>query len=636
MTEHAEIGSNREGNPHILYGPKQRPWSELVPDGAQITAPSLDPLDVYPQVPPPGVEDDLPAIDYRMFQIPPTGLSEAERAVAHEALKAFITTQSDRFTGFQANQGEAYSEQLAWMMDLHANNVGDPFQTGICTINTKFCERAVLDHFAALWNNHWPHRSDEVGQKHPDSQWGYVLSMGSTEANVYGLFNARDYLKGRALIEDPDWDDELRFMYSNPLSVVHNENAYKPIVFYSQDTHYSVIKAVRILELTTFYEEGRKCYPGECPITSNGEWPDEVPSHAGDDGKSGCTDLDALRELVTFFVSRGYPPLIVLNYGSTWKGAFDDVPVVDQMLKDLGRSHPWLWERTVHFDPDRPQHADKRRGFWLHIDGALGAGYMPYVELAHKRGLTAECGPVFDFRNDAVMSICTSMHKWFGAPWPGSVYMTRVGHQLNPPDVAGYIGSADTTLGGSRNAFSAAIFWDYLARHSYDHSVKDVLRCFENVDYFVERMTTLETDLKSRYGDEVDLWITRSKLSLAIRFRLVNPSILYKYTVDSERLWVPISENEERERTSSHIYIMKHVDRELIDSLVDDIASACENDWREAFPDVDGDLPNPGSTRVKTAPTKGRHTHIMRIPHTGRGLGSFLHPSKRKDPRQAD
>jgi histidine decarboxylase len=620
-------------NPNVPYGPEGRPWRELVPAGAAVTSPSVDPISVYPRIPPANVVGRFPRIDYRLFEIPPTGLTADQRAKALRALKRFASTQHARFTGFQANQGERYASDLAWMMDMHANNVGDPFETGLCTLNTKFCERAVVDHFAALWNNRWPHRPDVPGDRHPDSQWGYVLSMGSTEANVYGLFNARDYLKGRSLIEDPESTPGTRFLYADPLPE-DNPNAYKPIVFYSQDTHYSVIKAVRILELTTFYEEGRKRFPGQCPITENGEWLEEVPSHNPDNEGSGTIDVDALKELVHFFVERGYPPLIVLNFGSTWKGAYDDVPAVNTMLTDLRYEFPWLWDRRVRYDEDHPRLFDRRRGFWLHIDGALGAGYMPYLEMAYNRGLIGERGPIFDFRNESVMSICCSMHKWFGAPWPGSVYMTRIGYQLAPPDTAGYIGSADTTLGGSRNAFSAVIFWDYLARHGYEKSMNEVLRCLDDAAYLEQRLQELEAKLNADKPQEhVDLWIARSRLSLAVRFRLLNPSISWKYTVDSERLWVPISPTEEQERTYSHVYVMQSVDRGLIDALLKDVEDACEGDWHDAFPAYDGAQPNPGDTRPYVPPVRGKENQILMVPHQGRGLGAFVHPSKRAEAR---
>ena len=41
-----------------------------------------------------------------------------------------------------------------------------------------------------------------------------------------------------------------------------------------------------------------------------------------------------------------------------------------------------------------------------------------------------------------------------------------------------------------------------------------------------------------RFGEEVDLWIARSRLSLTVRFRLVNETLNYKWSLDTDRLWV--------------------------------------------------------------------------------------------------
>ena len=69
-----------------------------------------------------------------------------------------------------------------------------------------------------------------------------------------------------------------------------------------------------------------------------------------------------------------------------------------------------MFERRF-YDPDEPSSFVVRKGFWFHVDGTLSAAYMPFLEMAHKNGLTAiKPGPVFDFRLDFVMSIVTSGH----------------------------------------------------------------------------------------------------------------------------------------------------------------------------------------------------------------------------------
>ena len=422
-----------KGDPNIPYGPEQKAWKDEVPAGAVISDPVENPAAVYPQVPPTNVVGDFPKIDYTEFEIPPSGLTEKQREKALASFKKFADMQHKNFSGFQANQDQSYSQSLSWLLDMHSNNIGDPYSTGDFTLNSKFCERAVLDYFAALWNAPWPHHDQTADAKYGERYWGYVLTMGFTEGNIYGMYNARDYLKGRILLEDPQSEEkanqklmrgkeraEKKVFYANPKEHDENPNAYTPIVFYSEDVHYSVIKAVSVLELQTFYQEGTAKYPGECPITDDGTWPEEVPSHDydKDDPLSGTIKVDDLKTLVRFFAGKGYPILLVLNLGTTWKGAYDDVPAINQMLKDLEEEFPWLWERTINYDPIKPGLTDKRRGFWVHVDGALGAPYLPFIEMAHNQGKIDKMVSVFDFRNECVMSLGCSMHKWIGGPWP--------------------------------------------------------------------------------------------------------------------------------------------------------------------------------------------------------------------------
>ena len=592
----------------IPYGPKQRPWSDQVPSWANVTGPLDNPIDLYDPVPPKDVNGPFPVIDYRKFEIPPEGLSPEEYADALADFEKFIKTQHENFTGYQTNEYLEGNDELSWLLNIHTNNVGDPFTTGIFRLNTKFVERAVLDYFAALWRTDWPFKSQ--GEDSNERYWGYVMSMGSTEGNIYALYNGREYLKGGKLITDPDAPQKemsklkrgkfaLEKTYSlvKPLEDDYNPNQYKPIAFYSEDTHYSVIKGVSICSVTTFAEEGNKNYKGLCPITDDGVWPDEVPSHnlIHGDPVSGTIKVDDLEKLVDFFLDKGHPILIVLNQGSTWKGAYDDVPAVNDMLKRLGLKYPWLWERKVEYIEKGKKVVDTRRGFWVHIDGALGATYLPFLRMAQEE-LPGKKVPVFDFSIDAVMSIVCSSHKWIGAPWPGGIYMTRRKYQLSPPDTAGYIGSPDTTLGGSRNAFTPVLFWKYFARKSYSENIKRALETEKVAAQLEQELRKLEDELKLN-DPSVDLWIHRSELSLAVLFRMVNDDITYKYTVDSERILVPFEEEGKQYaqyRTYAHVYSMTSLGEfGLVDKLIGSIREACKDGWKNAFPDIVDGSPNP-------------------------------------------
>ncbi len=589
----------------IPFGPKQIPWHKQSPAWSGVTGPLENPIDVYDAVPPKNVHGSYPQIDYRKFELPPEGLSQEEYDDALHDFKLFIETQHKRFTGYQTNEYIEGNTELSWLLDIHTNNVGDPFTTGIFALNTKFIERAVLDYFAALWRAKWPFtKSNDTDAE--DRYWGYVMSMGATEGNIYALYNGRQYLSGGKLIDDPDSEAkaiaklkrnkfalEKRISLWRPIDYMVNPNKYKPIAFFSEDTHYSIIKGIDVCSVTTFYEEGNTNYPNQCPITDNGVWPDEVPSHNlnHDDPVSGTIVVEKLEKLVDFFLDKGHPILIVLNQGSTWKGAYDDVPAVNDMLHRLGLKYPWLWERKVEYQIGDQKITDVRRSFWVHIDAALGGTYLPFLRMAQAQGkLIDKKVPEFDFSIDAVMSVVCSMHKWIGAPWPGGIYMTRKKYQLSPPDTAGYIGSPDTTLGGSRNGFSPMLFWKYFAKKGYQENINRAMETERVAAQFESELRKLEGELQARFpNEEVDLWIHRSQLSLAVLFRNVNSDITYKYTVDSERIRVPYKVGEAffaEERTYSHIYSMTSLGQyNLVEQLIGDIREACKDDWKNAFPD---------------------------------------------------
>lgn len=488
-------------------------------------------------------------LDCGRFAIPPQGLSEAERSAALRAVEDYLERQKAAMLGFQASQAQTYARELAFLLDMHANNIADPFQNSNFTVNTKTMERAVLDYIATLWHAKRP--GQPSNEDDPSSYWGYVLSMGCTEGNLYGLYNARDYLSGRMLYREPDGRTsciEARTQSDRP-------NAFRPIAFYSEDTHYSIIKAVRVLSIPTFDQVGNAEYPGLCPI-DGGRWPPAVPSQGGDRGP-GSIDVDKLVALVAFFAARGHPILVVMNYGTTFKGAHDDVEAVGTALLPILRAHG-LAEREVEFEPGT---CDIRKGYWIHVDAALGGAYMPFLRMAAEAGLVAAAGPKFDFELPYVQSIAMSGHKWLGAPVPCGVFMTRREYQLAPPHDPEYLGAHDTTFAGSRSAFAAAVLWTYFARTSYEQQIHKAIRGQELAAYAYERLGALDRQKGGK------LWVARAPLALAIRFREPSRETARRYSLASVRLVVS-----GETRNYAHIYIMDHVTEALIDRLVADLA----------------------------------------------------------------
>ncbi|MCO5577486.1 hypothetical protein L7F22_031317 [Adiantum nelumboides] len=264
---------------------------------------SSDQLDLFGPYPhPPGMPNA-----YKIYHLHHGGLPTSKYKHALFIAKVYHATQKSHFMGYQCNQALNYTTSFARYLDTHVDNIGDAFVEGNFTVNSKFMERALLDYvYATLWHAKWPHY-----------MMMYLIHTASlTEGNLFGIWNAKDYLAGKKILID--------------------NNATRK------------------------------------------------------------RDLDGLATLVEFFASRGYPIFICFNYGTTFKGAYDDVALACSKLHPILEKYNLL-KREVYYDEDDPTKFDVRTGYWFHVDGTLGAAYMPYIEMAYDRGLVEHKGPTFDF-----------------------------------------------------------------------------------------------------------------------------------------------------------------------------------------------------------------------------------------------
>ena len=130
-------------------------------------------------------------------------------------------------------------------------------------------------------------------------------------------------------------------------------NSYTPVAFFSEDAHYSITKFMRVLGITTFSEMGEKHYQGQNPLEEDGDWSKtkEVPSKNGSGGP-GSVDVEKLATLVRFFAEKGYPILIICNFGSTFKGAYDDVEAVQNTLMPIFKECKLVNRKVTYEDSE--------------------------------------------------------------------------------------------------------------------------------------------------------------------------------------------------------------------------------------------------------------------------------------------
>ncbi len=292
-----------------------------------------------------------------------------------EDLEGFARRQ----IGYPCNQDFDYSA-LAPFLRYSINNVGDPFHDSNLLSNTHEMEREVVARFAGL-------------MRLPREQtWGYVTS-GGTEGNMYGLYMGRE-------------------LFPNGMA------------YFSQDTHYSVLKILSLLNLRNIMVKSRE---------------------------DGEIDYDDLYE--TIRIHRDVPVIFMANVGSTMKGAVDDLARVRAILDDLAVTN-----------------------FYIHADAALSGMILPFVDDPQPFGFDA-----------GVDSVAVSGHKLIGSPLPCGVVLTKRDYVARVARSIEYVGVLDTTLAGSRNALTPLILWHAFERRGPEGFRKIVAEMLAVAEYAVGR-----------------------------------------------------------------------------------------------------------------------------------------------------
>jgi histidine decarboxylase len=297
-----------------------------------------------------------------------------------DALYAQLETLRPRNVGYPCNQDFDFRD-LFRFLEFSFNNVGDPFAGSNYRLNTMDFEREVMADFARY-------------TQAPEGEWWGYVTAGGTEGNMYGLYVARELFP-------------------------------EGICYFSEDTHYSVAKVLRLQHTRSIMLKSQ---------------PD------------GQMDYADLRE--TLRIHRDVPPIIFANIGTTMKGAVDDLAKIRAILDDLAIVNAYV-----------------------HADAALSGMILPFVP---------EPQP-WNFAHGAD-SISISGHKMLGSPLPCGVVVARQAHVERIARSIEYVGALDTTIAGSRSAFAPLILWHRL-RTLGDEGLREmVTTCLENSDYAVKTL----------------------------------------------------------------------------------------------------------------------------------------------------
>lgn len=304
-------------------------------------------------------------------------MTDTDIPYALRELYSRLKTDSGRMIGYPGTRLVDFSSIYPFM-DFFLNNIGDPYTANTFRIHTHDIECEVISWFKKIL--------------HADRQnvWGYVTG-GGTEGNMYGVYLAREMLPNG-------------------------------IVYYSEDTHYSVAKILRMVNARSIMIRSRP------------------------DGEIDYDDLDE-----TIAIHRDIPPIIFANIGTTMRGAIDDLDKIKNILK---------------------RRAIKR--YYIHADAALSGMILPFVDDPQP----------FDF-SAGIDSISISGHKMPGLPLPCGVALAKQEHVNRVGRSVEYVGTNDTTVSGSRSGITPLFFW-YLIHQVGEDGFRQIVRgCLNTADYAI-------------------------------------------------------------------------------------------------------------------------------------------------------
>lgn len=305
-----------------------------------------------------------------------------------DRIEARMETARSHHMGYPYNLAFA-ADELERFGGYLINNLGDPdagshYASEVCDL-----EREAVAWFERLW------------ECDGDGFWGSVGTSG-TEGNLWALYLGREALPGAVLL-------------------------------HSDDAHYSIPKAGRILGMET---------------------------RAVRSAADGAILLAELAEVLRGLDGR--PVVLALTCGTTMKGAHDDIAGALRALDAAG-------------------YGRERR--FVHVDGALNAMVIPFVGDA-----PAAIRPSFRM---AIDSVSASGHKMVGTPMPCGVLVARRPHVDRVASTVSYLRSNDTTLMGSRNGHAVLAIWNRVTGHGVKGFAADVAGCLARAGRMAEALRAM-------------------------------------------------------------------------------------------------------------------------------------------------
>lgn len=230
----------------------------------------------------------------------------------------------------------------------------------------------------------------------------------------------------------------------------------------------------------------------------------------------GCMIADSLEAVL----DTTRPCLIIYAMGSTFKGAIDN----QQELNAVLARHPEI-------------------DVYRHVDAALFGGYLPFTQyryLVNRQEIEYE-------------SISISGHKFFGIDSPCGLFLTtrEVYDNQASFDIA-YLNANMRMISCSRSGVEPLKFWWLLNTVGIEGWSEQALAMMENTAYLVNELRRIGWPC----------W--NNEYSNTVFFRRPSPELVSKYNLANsydDRFGGPLS----------HIVVMQHVRKDIIDQFVKDL-----------------------------------------------------------------
>ena len=242
--------------------------------------------------------------------------------------------------------------------------------------------------------------AQQIFEGQEESFDGYVAS-GGTEANIQAIWILKRY-----------YETEFK------------ANAQEVAVIYSEDAHYSMPKACKLLSLPAYVTEVDK-----------------------DTRRVTQESLEARIQEARLNGIKHF--IVVMNMSTTMFGSVDDIDEITG------------WLDTLNVD------------YKVHIDGAFGGYIYPF----------ATESMAYTFQNPKINSFTLDGHKMLQSPYGTGIYLTRKGFMdYALTEEANYVKGKDYTLVGSRSGANAIAIWMIMRTYGSDGWKAKIKRLLRKTD----------------------------------------------------------------------------------------------------------------------------------------------------------